>query len=867
MFRLKVFLLLFCFGLSFNLSGQQSDKDSISIVPCAEYAAGWFHRFLFGDHWRDLWTIPLKAPVLDLNSFAGGLTPIKRGGGMATKSLRFKGNDGRLWKFRSINKDPTKVLPEDLRVLIVEDVVQDQISWSNPLAPLVVAPLLNAVSILQAEPTVVYLPDDEKLGIYRDEFGNTLGMIEIHPDEGEPGFYDSDKVVGTFKLFERLETRRGEKVNSIEFLKARLMDIFLGDWDRHTDQWRWARFSEDDEKLWYPIPRDRDQAFAKFDGLLVRIAEYLVPQFVDFSENYSQVEDITWSGRFLDRRFLTEIDFPTWDSVTVYIQNKLNDEIIENAVRRLPGEHYKIAGQELIYKLKKRRDNLRDISEKYYYRINKYVDVYCSEENDYAEITRTNNEMTEVNIYKKSKEGEKKERFYHKIFDNNILKELRVYLNDGDDKSIVSGVVDSGPDIRIIGGEGKDELLDHSVVNGYLFSFLPINKSEKSTYLYDSGKKSVFNKTASTVIDTNYFPTPENPVEKYEPEQRDRGHDWMILPYGNISSDDGILLGGGVALYSYGFRKYPNNFRMSASAQYATLSNSYRVEYDGIFHSIFKNASFMIHASKVELTLNKYFGYGNETGYDDDLDDNKYYQLKQELIKIFPRIVFSLPGQTDFELGISYHYSDMDIVNKNLLDNFPGGYYGLGGMKYIGLHASVEIDTRDNRNFPLNGNYFKSSTAYFPNLLDIKTHYGQLYYDFRSYYSFKWFTDMTMVLRSGGGTVIGDFPFFGAMFLGGENNLRGYKRDRFSGKSMLFGQAEFRTFLTETTIIIKGRLGINVFAGTGRVFTKFDTSSMWHPSYGAGVWMSFLDKEFNVTATIAFSPETVALYAGTSFSF
>ena len=57
----------------------------------------------------------VKVEVLDLNNFAGGLVPIKRGGGLQTKSLRFIGADGRIWKFRSLDKDPSKVLPEDVK--------------------------------------------------------------------------------------------------------------------------------------------------------------------------------------------------------------------------------------------------------------------------------------------------------------------------------------------------------------------------------------------------------------------------------------------------------------------------------------------------------------------------------------------------------------------------------------------------------------------------------------------------------------------------------------------------------------------------------------------------------------------------------
>ena len=194
-------------------------------------------------HWRDLWTTPVKVEILDLDTFGGGLTPHKKGGGQQTKSLRLKGKDGNVWKFRSVDKDPTLALPPDLRVAIARTVLQDQISSANPMAALVLAPILNAVGILQAEPYLVWMPDDPKLGQFRKEFGNVLGMIEIHPkgqDEDSEGFEGAKKVMGSFDLIKRLEKNRDEHVDSVEYLKARLVDVFVGDWDRHSDQWRWG---------------------------------------------------------------------------------------------------------------------------------------------------------------------------------------------------------------------------------------------------------------------------------------------------------------------------------------------------------------------------------------------------------------------------------------------------------------------------------------------------------------------------------------------------------------------------------------------------------------------------------------------------
>src|SRR5439155_50648 len=88
------------------------------------------------------------------------------------------------------------------------------------------------------------------------------------------------EFAGTKKLFEHLEHSSRNRVDSRAFLAARLMDVFIGDWDRHQDQWRWARFDSGDVHTWRPIPRDRDQAFARLDGVLVWLTGYYWPQLI-----------------------------------------------------------------------------------------------------------------------------------------------------------------------------------------------------------------------------------------------------------------------------------------------------------------------------------------------------------------------------------------------------------------------------------------------------------------------------------------------------------------------------------------------------------------------------------------------------------
>ena len=84
------------------------DSPRTTTVIAGDYAAGGFHRFFFGTHYRELWTTPVRVEILDLENFAGGLKPLKRGGGFQTKSLRFEGKTAGNMRFVPSIKTPRK---------------------------------------------------------------------------------------------------------------------------------------------------------------------------------------------------------------------------------------------------------------------------------------------------------------------------------------------------------------------------------------------------------------------------------------------------------------------------------------------------------------------------------------------------------------------------------------------------------------------------------------------------------------------------------------------------------------------------------------------------------------------------------------
>ncbi|QQS37550.1 MAG: BamA/TamA family outer membrane protein [Ignavibacteriales bacterium] len=865
-------VLIILLNFSFIFPQQNNSVQKIVVTPGAEYEAGFLHEFFFGSHWRDVWTTPLEVEVLDLDKFEGGIVPIKKGGGFQTKSLQFKTKDGFIWKFRSINKDPKKVLPEDLRNSLAGDVIQDQISSSNPFAALVVVPLLNAVGVLQAEPKLIVIPDDEKLGEFRNEFAGVLGMIELHPDENEfldTVFAGAEKISGTFNLLDRLAEKRDEKVLSTDFLKARLMDIFIGDWDRHTDQWRWAKYAAGDGEVWKPIPRDRDQAFAKLDGVLPFVARTIVPQLNHFDYDIPPVKFITWSGRFLDRRFLSELTKTQWDSVTNFVIQHITDEVIDEAVNRLPAEHHQITGKEIKEKLIYRRSRLSEISEDFFERINEIVEIYCTEKDDYIQVNRLDDEQTEVAIFKRDKSSGKKEgqALYHKIFDNDLTSEIRLYLLDGDDYALLTGDVNTSPLVRIIGDEGKDTFADSSNVSGYFLAFTPVPDAENKTEIYDSGKKTDIVFGSGTYYNDDEQPSPVDDFEKYEPKKLDRGHDFYIIPVINYDSDNGFILGAGPLIYKYNFRVDPYEYRIKLLGSYTSIPNSYSVEFNSKFYSLIKGTRIDLRVYKSELSLTKYFGYGNESFFSKDLEGQGFYELDREQFQFSPSIGILLGSNSVFSAGFTYEYSNSKLKSDTLIYLFPYGEYGNGSIRSLTLHSQFQYDDRDNEDNPHSGFLINVSASITPDILDVKQNYYKAGFEIRKYFLLDFITENILALRTIGEKLWGEYPFYESVFLGGSENLRGYIRERFSGDAGLLGQLELRSFLTDVKLILKGKMGLSTFVEAGRVFTKNIKSEKWHPSFGGGLWVSYLDRMLNITLTLAKSDESLQFYFGTAFMF
>ncbi|MEM7108625.1 MAG: BamA/TamA family outer membrane protein [Bacteroidota bacterium] len=844
---------------------------------------------MLGHNYRKEWGTEVKdVRVFDIRQEKGGLKILKKGGGLQTKSLRLEDASGKQYGLRSIEKFPDKAVPAALRGTVVGGLVSDQVSASHPYGAFVIPEMADAAGVYHTNPELVYLPNDPRLGKYREDFGDGLYLFEERPagDEWKDSdfFGNPDDIVSTFDLIEKLQKNDKHIIDEDHVLRSRLFDILIGDWDRHEDQWRWAKFDlEDDKKLYRPIPRDRDQAFFWSDGSLMKFAsrKWGLPKFQGFHDEIRDIEGLEFNARFFDRTFLIQKTREEWISMAKEIQTAVTDEVIESAIRKWPEEIYAINGVVIENKLKKRRDDLVTYANQYYAFLAEEVDIVGSDKAELFEVKRLSNEQTEVTVFRiKEKSGDIKFKSYHRVFNASETNEIRLFGLGDDDRFTLSGEVNKGIKIRIIGGKGKDIISDNSKVKGV----------RKRTVLYDTeqgtavtGGKELKVRTSDTQENINQYNRKAFKYDVLSP----------ALAFG-FNPDDGIYFGGGFTFMNHGFRKAPFAMKHTATISLAPRSGSYEFRYRGTFAQVFGKWNAQLNLDILEPSYGDFFyGFGNKSEEIDDLidDDRQFYNARYTQWVFGPSFIREINEIHRFEIGGFVRQVELTTgLNDEEPNRFITQYEDRIGLAegdlslfdnsrwYIGPRFSYSLDNTNLNGFPSRGLRWNVAARAVNQLSDEENNYQAVESDISTYITLAKSGQFKVVLaqRVGGGANFGDFEFFQAQRLGGVNFVRGFAKARFTGDEKLFSNTEIRIKLADLrTPIFPVAVGIHGLFDIGRVWTdqedvefRDDSISTWHRGFGGGFWLSPFLGQIVLSSEIAFNDEEdSAFYVRVGFLF
>ena len=823
-------------------------SDSTFVMAANKnYQRGPAYEFFLGKHNRDIWATEVEVPYLDMGRAAGGLVPVKRGGGMQTFSLRLEGADGHEYVLRSIDKDPSVSIPEAFRETVAREIVQDQIASINPYGAFIIPKLAAAAGVFHTRPQLVYVPDDPRLGVYREQFGRQLMMFEIRPNNDmsdKPEFGNTEDIVSAAKFYEEITSDNDHRVDEAAFVRARLFDMLLSDWDRHRLQWRWATFEPDDKKgkIYRPIPRDRDWAFNRFDGVMPKLTRLgFDPKFQDFTADYGNIRGLTKNGNSQDRRLTAWSSLETWIEIAQDLQHRLTDDIIQEAVKDWPESVHLAKGDETVSTLKIRRDRLIDAAEAYYRILAKDVDLVGSNKHERFEVHRLNDQETEVVLFKTNKKGEITKELARRTFFRDETREIRLYGLHGNDQFEISGRVNSGIRIRAIGGTGDDTFVDASEVV----------QSGRKAYFYDTYDGTTHETGPNSVVRQSTDPA----INTYN--QVGYLHD-VVLPqvFFGRNQDDGLFIGGGLKFVKHGFRARPYASQQRILGNVSALTRAVNLVYDGVFTDAIGTLDVLIEADyRTPNTIRNYFGLGNET--ENTVEDAEFYRARISTGTFAPAILFQYEEALALSVGAKARYIDIRTNTDSFL-----GQEGISNRSFrdqvlLGFTGKFVLNATDHPANPRQGVLWENDAEVNIGVTNAEDLYTKLSSSISFYASPSVHPQVTFATRVGVAHNIGDFPFYGANTLGGQRTLRGWRSNRFAGRTSFYTNAELRAkLLNFNSYLAIGDFGMLAFFDNGRVWTEADATPgrVWHQGYGGGLWVSLFDA-FVINGTYGISEE------------
>ena len=810
-------------------STQETDKSS-------------FFKSIWGERYRKYYSREVSAPTVSLDTLFGGLVPVRKGGGHQSKSLRLEHKSGKQYVMRALRKSAElylqamafqdKYIVGDFENTFTERILSDFYTGSHPYAPFTIGVLSDAVEIFHTNPVLYYVPKQNALQDFNEDFGDELYMIEEHTSEGHDieSFGKAKKIESTDDLIKNLREDEKYTVDKKAYIRARLFDMMIGDWDRHVDQWRWAEFKDKETgKIVYkPIPRDRDQAFSIMgDGPLMNLATRIVPGLrlmEGFTEEIRSVKGFNSSPKtfVLDMAILPVTELGLWEEQATYIQKQINQEVIDKAFMSFPEE----IQDETVDRIKKvllaRKSNLITTAREYYNIINKFGVVIGTDKDDYFTINGLADGKTEV-IGQRIKGGEKADTFFRKTYDRAITKEIWIYGLDDDDIFETSGK--SNIRVRIVGGQNNDTYKIASGSGVHIYDY----KSKKNNF--DDASKARIHRSDDYNTNTYLFSKLKSSFNQF-------------IPTIGSNPDDGFRIGFSNIYTFNGFKQNPFTQQHTVNASFYFATTGFDIGYKGEFAQFIGNANLELDAkfTSPNFSIN-FFGFGNETvNLDDDLELD-FNRVKIQTLKFSPSLVWRGEHGSKFRLGVSYETIEVEETENRFINTFYQANGAETNNNFYGVDGQYTYENSDNSAFPTMGMATSLHLGYKSNTENSDQNFGyfipSLSVDYklvpngRLVFATKWKAHFN----------IGDnFEFYQGASIGGTDGLRGFRNQRFTGKTAYYQNTDLRLRFTKLkTGLLPLSVGLYGGFDYGRVWLPNQDSNQWHTSYGGGFFLNGAD--------------------------
>ena len=824
----KSYLLILSIGISTKVFTQtpgnslETGYKTVSAGP--QYEKSTFYQWFWGRNYRKEWTEQVKLPIIILDTLKGGLISYKEGGSNQSKSLHLKLKGGKEYALRSVDKSLDKVIPKIFYNTFLFDIVNDEISMSNPYGALAVPKLAEAIGMPHTLPQYFYLPEQKALDTLNKKYAGKVYLLEQRPK----GDWSNADNLGNFKEFEDTEEMLPNilkdskySVDQPAFARARLLDMMIGDFDRHADQWKWGIKKDGDQVIYVPVPTDRDQAYSTHNGVLLNLVILMTGmQFLkEYDYDIKNVKGLATINRVLDRLVTNKMTAVEWENIAVNMQEQLTDSILSSAVRAMPPEIFAIRGEELIAKLKSRRGHLVEWAKEYYSLLAEESEIVGTAKDEYIEINHLTDLTTEVKVFKIGKNRLKDASpYYSRIFKQKETDEIRIYGLAGNDIYKITGELDKKINLRIIGGTDKDTIIDETARN-----------VKTQYHVYDDAD--------------NYFPNNSNAKLHISKDSAVHSYNYNsflpdkkgIVPHLPYNDADRIFIGLRYQFLNQRWRKKPFAYRQSFDVDYSISQKAMSTSYNGLFPQLFGKWDLVTKANYDWVRWINFYGLGNETANITNQID--FYRMRSEegsanlgLGRSKGKSKFLVAG---FYQRVRILSDTARFVYKNLIGNTPGL---LVPDNYAGLQIAFDFADVKDSVLPQKGITLSLHAKHTQNLNAEDGSFQT--YSASAQFFIPLVPRLSLAIKGGAATLRGTPRFYQYPYIGESYDLRGFRRERFSGRSTAYSNTELRYIKKVRSYFFNGKAGLMAFVDNGRVWMPGEKSNKIHTSYGGGILLA-----------------------------
>ncbi|WP_284653224.1 metallophosphoesterase [Flavobacterium terrisoli] len=841
------------------------DSIKTSIYTEKETTKSKFYSFLWGKRFRQYYSTPITAKVVDLDTLQGGLTPLRKGGGTQSRALRLTTKDGRQFVMRAMKKNASQYIQASMfkdqyvqkqfENTASENLVKDVFTGSYPYAPFVVGTLSDAIGVNRLNSKLYYIPKQKALGEFNSEFGDELYLFEEQASDGnlllsEPNF--TGNIISTNEVLLETQSDESKIVDEKTYLRARLFDMLIGDWDRHQDQWRWLEFKENAKTIYKPLPRDRDQPFSRMsDGFLLGAAVRLIPAaklLRKYEDDLKDVKGFNTEPFPLDIAFIKQSGKEDWDEQVKFIQNNITEEVIEKAFDNVPNEVKDQTVVEIKNMLKNRKDNLQKIADRYFNLVNKTAVITGTVKDDFFKISCLENGSVTINGFRKKKDG-LPEAFHSKTYDPKVTCEIWIYGLDDKDSFEVTGK-SKKIKIRLIGGQNNDDFKIEKGQNIVIYDY----KSKQNDIT--NAKKATLKLQDSYEVNVYDYKKIKNNINQ-------------IIPIIGANPDDGFKIGINNLYTRYGFELNPFSSQHQVKAAYYFATNGYELTYRLEVAKIFKHLNLEVTTGLQSPNFSQnFFGYGNETDNPDDDLGMDYNRIRVRSYNFIPSLKWRSKSGSSVNFGITYESIEVQNTQGRFVENNPQlPTYLFDEVEFIGTSMTFDFENYDSKTYPTLGMKTAISIGY-KSSLEEDNSYGYIIPEISITHKLNPSGKLVLATKLKSHINIGnDFEFYQAASIGGIDGLRGFRNQRFTGNRSFYQNTDLRySFSSMKTRIIPIKIGLYGGFDYGRIWLKGEDSDKWNNSYGGGFFINGVET-VNANLGLFNSTDGIRIAFGLGFGF